>query len=212
MRKNIFIFLFLMCLCISLRAQQGVSVTSMSPKLRKFLSENPKAFQLLTNTFFKVFTNRTVQLSYFYSEDESVARACHKYPAEAVVSILIRENQQPMDEYIGLLFEAINSTGEKRFKEILEKAQAGTISKKDFAKEIIKIEFSAVKHTRDLLKGLKLNESESAKSYFYKRFSGCPDNYEDFEAYSKKVSPERDAIENYEAQYDWLRNTKEVTQ
>ena len=64
---------------------------------------------------------------------------------ESVVLITIRENQQPADEFICLIFEALNSEGEKHFQEIIKRAEPGILSRTNFASEILKVEFEAVK-------------------------------------------------------------------
>jgi len=113
--------------------------------------------------------------------------------------------QEPLDEFICLLFEIINSTNEKHFMELAAKAQAGEISKEDFVRGIDGIEFMAMKRTRDLLRGIKFAKTDTANSYNYKRLSETPDNFDDFLLYRKKVSPHRDARKEYEAKYDFLR-------
>jgi hypothetical protein len=124
-----------------------------------------------------------------------------------VVGIAIRENQQSSDEFICLLFEVLNSEGEKRFQEIYQKAKDGTLSKTNFVNEILKVEFEAVKRTRELIRGLNLNKKEISESYFYNRYIECPNKFEDFLSYKKKASPQRDQIKEYEMQYDSLRKT-----
>src|SRR5205809_7066972 len=81
----------------------------LSPKLRQFLQAHPPALAELTNSFDAAFTNRTIQIYYFYETDESMARAYHYYPKDLSVVIVLRENQEPSDELITLLFELINS-------------------------------------------------------------------------------------------------------
>ncbi len=193
-------------LCASAVAQQGDVSTIVSPKLREFLGKNQKALHVLTNTISEAFSNRTFQVYYFYSDDDSIGRASHYYPDESVVGILIRENQQPLDEFISLLFESINSTSEKHFQQVFEKVKSGAISKSDFVKEMDRTEFIAIKRTRDALKGIPVTKNEAGESYFYKRFVECPDGFDDFVAYSKKVaSPHRDTTKEWEAKYDFLR-------
>jgi len=177
-----------------------------SPKLRQFLTANPEASRMLSNVLSEAFSNRTVQLYYFYSEDESVARACHYYPDESSVSIRVRENQQPCDEYIILIYEMLNSEGEKRFRKIFHEAQSGTVTKEDFIRSILQQEFEAYKRTQSLLKTFKLGKGEIAKSYYYNRFFHMPGDFEEFLAYQKKVSPKRDPVKEYGSQYDYLRS------
>lgn len=208
MQKKIIILFLSLLLCFSSWAQQTNILSSASPKLRQFLIDHPTASKLLTNTLSEAFSDRTVQLYYFYSDDESVARAVHYYPHESAVVIAIRENQEPSDEFFCLIFEMLNSEGEKRFQRIFKKAASGTMSRTDFANEMLKVEFEAVKRMRDLVGNLKFNDKEIAKSHYYKRFIECPNKFEDFLAYTEKLSsPHQSPAKEYEAQYDLLRKT-----
>lgn len=211
MHKKIIILFLPLLLCVSSWAQQTNILNSnysVSPKLRQFITDHPTATKLLANTLAETFSNRTVQLYYFYSDDESVPRAFHYYPDESVVGITIRENQQSSDEFICLLFEVLNSEREKRFREIYQKAKDGSLSKTDFVNAVLETEFEAVKRTRDLIRDLNLNKKEISESYYYNRLIECPNKFTDFLSYKKKVSPQRDQIKEYEMQYDSLRNTK----
>jgi len=188
-------------------------LNKVSPKLRQFLIEHPTALRPLTNVLSVAFAERTLQLYYFYSDDESVARASHDYPDESVVAIFIRENQQPLDEFISLIFEAQNSTSEKQFLKLFAKAKSGAISKNDFARDIVRLEFDATKRTRDLLEGIKLGRGEIKKSHYYKLCKDVPNDFEEFLLYSKRVSaPQRDIIKHYEAIYDSLRKQDPLPQ
>ncbi|HTA94662.1 MAG TPA: hypothetical protein VK769_00915 [Verrucomicrobiae bacterium] len=210
MQKKIIILFLPLLLCVSSWAQQTNILSSnysVSPKLRQFITDHSTASKLLTNALSEAFSNRTVQLYYFYTDDESTARAFHYYPDESVVGIVIRENQQPPDEFICLLFEVLNSEGEKRFQEIYQKAKDGTLSKGDFVNAVSKVEFEAIKRTRDLIHDLNLNKKEISESYYYNRLIQCPDKFEDFLSYKKKVSPQRDQVKEYEMDYDSLRKT-----
>jgi hypothetical protein len=208
-KKLLLVFLYL--LCLSSWAQEtnflnyNYFVYSASPKLRQFIADHTAASKLLTNAFSEAFSNRTVQLFYFYSDDESIPRAFHYYPDESVVGISIRENQKSSDEFICLLFEVLNSESEKHFQEIYQKAKDGILSKADFVNALFKTEFEAVKKTRDLIRDLNLNKREISESYYYNRLIECPNKFEDFLTYKKKVSPHRDQIKEYEMQYDALR-------
>jgi hypothetical protein len=213
MQKKIIILFLPLLLCVSSWAQQTNVLNSnysVSPKLRQFIIDHPGASKMLTKALSEAFSNRTVQLYYFYSDDESIPRAYHYYPSESVVGICIRENQQPVDEFITFLFEVLNSEGEKHFQEIIQKAKSGTISKTNFATEILKVEFEAVKRTRDLIGNLKLNKKEISESDYYNRFVECPNKFEAFLSYTKKVSlhGDRDSIKDYETQYDLLRKSQ----
>lgn len=195
-------------LCWASWAQETNLLRGASPKLSKFLAEHPTALKALNHAFSDAFQERTVGLQYFYSEDEHQAKAFHFYPQNAglpQVLICVRENQCPLDEFIGVIFEIVNSKGEARFKQIVERGKAGTISRTEFARAILKVEFDADKTIRDLLRRLELREKDKAKSYYYGRYRSLPDDFEGYLSFIKRVSPKRDAIGDYELQYDIMR-------
>lgn len=192
--------------CVSSFAEESKILGTFSPKLRQFVIGHPGALQILTNTLSEAFSNRTVQLYYFYSNDKSLPVSYHYYPSESAVGICILENQTPLDEFSTFVFEAVNSEGEKHFQELSHRAEVGDISRTDYATEIMRVEFTAVKRTGDLLCNLKPNDKEIFDSHTYKHFFECPKKFEDFLIYTKNISlPERDPFEEYEAQYDLLR-------
>ena len=100
-----------------------------SPGLEQFINSHHGTLELLTNTLFEAFSNKTVVLYYFYTEDKSRPQAGHYYPNDATVEIMLEENEAPVDQFIGFIFEAVNSEGEKNFKHICLQAEAGEISK-----------------------------------------------------------------------------------
>jgi hypothetical protein len=209
MKRRIILFIVAALCCQSVWAQEGNFQYKFSPKLQQFLMSHPDARQVLTNVTSETFSNKLIQIYYFYTDDESTPKAFHYYPTETVVGIGVRENLQPLDEFTCLTFEAINAQGEKRFREICQMAGSGQISRSDFAQEILKQEFKAAKKARDLLKGLKLGKKEKTGASAYENLLGCPDKFEDFLIYTKKVSSaDRDPIEEYEKQYDSLRRSQ----
>src|SRR6185295_18820026 len=110
--------------------------STVSPKLRQFLTDHPAAALTLSNTLAEAFTVRTYRIYYFYSDDESIPRAAHTYAGPSTVWITVRENQQPADEFVGILFEALNSEGGQRFGELADLARAGRITKTNFVREV----------------------------------------------------------------------------
>jgi hypothetical protein len=107
-----------MLLCASSWAQQTNIVSAASPKLKKFISNHPEAAKIFTNAISSAFSNKTVQLYYFYSDDESEARAYHYYPNTVgmpEVIVCVRENQSSLDEFITILFETLNTKQEAGF-------------------------------------------------------------------------------------------------
>jgi len=183
---------------------QGYSAAlkGLSPKLKQFMADHPAASASLSKALSEAFGNRHLELYYFYSDDESVARAEHYYPNPTSVTIVVRENQLPCDECICLLFEVLNSEGEPRFQQLGAMAKAGTISKVEYATEVLRQEFQATKKTRDLIATFGLGQDEIAESWSYNRFIQCPDDFAAFLPYLRKVSPNRHAFEDYERYYD----------
>jgi hypothetical protein len=84
-------------------------------------------------------------------------------------------------------------------------ARSGIISREGYAREKLKVEFEAEKGTRDALLALKLSNKETAGSAEYGLYVGCPNKFEDFLPYLKKVSRHGDVFQAYESLYDSLR-------
>lgn len=210
MRKKYTYSFLLVLLCFCARAQDTNILSMVSPKLRQFLVDHPQASMTLSNVISEAFPTRTVQLYYFYTEDDSIGRAFHYYPAESVVGICIRENQKPCDECICLIFEILNSEGEKRFKQLSEQAKDGAVSKTNFVREIMRQEFQAVKKVQSLISDFKLGRKELSESHYYAIYIQCPQDFEAFLAYKVKVSPKRDQIAEYERMYDSLQPRKSL--
>jgi hypothetical protein len=204
MRKIIVLIALPILLCLSSLGEDGGVLNMASPKLKQFLANHSAASQTLVAAISESFSNRTVQLYYFYSNDEARPRALHYYPGDSAVGLAIRENQEPCDEYLCLIFEILNSQGEKRFKDLMEQAKAGTVSRKDFARGIMRQEFQAVQRVRGMLDGLKLSPEEKGASYYFKMFADCPDDFEKFLTYKPK-GVTREPLKEYEQQYDSLR-------
>src|SRR5271167_2793647 len=112
MLKKLSAILLAILSCISSQAQGTNIYSMMSPQLREFLATHPGASKSLSDTFSEAFSNRVVQLYYFYTDDESGPQALHYYLNESSVVIGIRENQEPGDQCYCLIFEILNSEGE----------------------------------------------------------------------------------------------------
>jgi hypothetical protein len=193
-------------LALSIAAQTNHALDIVSPKLRDFLVHNGKAYEVFTNCLNQAFSNRRLELYYFYSNNESKPRASHYYKDETTVCVVIRENQLPLDEYICLVFELINSMSESQFSELISRARTGDISKDDFAREMSRTEFLAIKRTRDVLKDIVIAKGKIRESYYYKRFIECPDSFADFMVYRRSIaSPHRDAMNEWREKYEFLR-------
>jgi hypothetical protein len=152
------------------RAEESWLQGNLSPGLKEFMASHREALRTLTNSFSEVFSNRSVRVLYFYSNNESEAKAYHFYPGTvgiAEVFICIREDQKPLDQFITLLFETLNSRGEAEFAKLVESARSRNVSKQAFARGILRIEFEATKSTRDLLIPLKASKKEMKESHYY---------------------------------------------
>jgi hypothetical protein len=209
--RNLFIITFFVCLSgwTPSWAQQNTVESRMSPKLRQFLKSHPAALSMLTSSISEVFSHRTVSLVYFYSDNNSEAPAYHYYPNTfglPEVVICVRENVQPLDEFVDLYFETLNSRGETRFAVIQDKVRAGKISKDDFVRELLRVEFDAIKDARDSLLMLKFSRKEISRSHGYRQFAECPSEFEEFISYTKRLNKgKRDLLMEYGEQYDSLR-------
>lgn len=209
MLKQIATLLLVTSSCLLCRAGGTNIFSVMSPDLRQFLATHPGASESLSNTLSEAFAGRSIQLYYFYSDDQNVARAFHYYPDASSVGIVIQENQQPSDQSICLIFEMLNSEGEKQFQALSEQAQAGTISKTNFVIGILRQEFEAVQRMKALLPHFKLSKLEMAKSHYYMLYLDCPNTFDGFLSYSKHLWSSgkyvSDRIVYYEQQYDSLQ-------
>lgn len=206
MNKHLLGILLLALSSSSCPASETNFVTTLSPKLRSLLSSNQAALGILSNAYCA--RTSSVQVTYFYSEDDSQARAAHFYPnivGTANVLLCIRENQRPLDEFVCIFYELLNSKNQSRFEALVQKAKAGVVRKEEFVTALMRIEFESDLAVRDVLKQMKLTKEDKAQSYFYSRLVNCPDDFEEAETYRRKVSPARDVRKEYEAKYDELR-------
>jgi hypothetical protein len=185
-------------------AQQTELTNSVSPKLRQFLFTHPKVTTVLSNAISEAFSNRTVRIFYFYSNDKSVAPAGHYYPDESSVGIILRENQEPGDECLCLIFEIFNSMGEKRFRELGAEAASRSISREDFVKGMVTQEFEAVKKMKLLTKDIMLSGDEMKRCHYYKLFADSPDDFAHYLIYMRKTSAPRNQEKDYGDLYDSL--------
>jgi hypothetical protein len=177
--------------------------STVSPKLRQFLADHPTASQALSNALSEAFGSRRVSLYYFYGDDET-SEAWHYYPSQFSVGVVVRENQQPCDECICLMYEVVNSESENRYQELWEAAKTKSASKEDFVRELMRQEFRACKKTQALVSELKLTEKEIAGSATYERFTQCPTDFEKFLSLQSKAPPKYNLLRRYGDIYDSL--------
>jgi hypothetical protein len=208
-RLSCFILTVSIISCYSSRAKDTTIQERCSPTFRQFLSAHPAALQSLTNAMLEAFGQRTRSLFYFYSDDETMPRSYHDFPNESKVSIYVRENQEPVDEFICLIFDAQNAANDKRYSDLFDKARTGAISKNDFAREMSQLELDAIKQTRDILNKIAIGASEGRKSDYCKLFEDTPDDLDKFLVYNKKLTPSRNIFKELEAKYDFLRKDQD---
>jgi hypothetical protein len=187
---------------IAVSAGESKLTTQMSPKLKEFLSFHPKELSLLTNFVVGSFSNKTVRIMYYYSEDGADARAYHYYPDAKTVSIVLKENQEVCDEFICILFELINSQSQSLFVSLSREVAAGSIDKNEFAREVLKREHQAMLRAKNLLRQVNPSK-EIASCYSYQRLAECADKFEEFYENIRSKTPE--IIKNYEEMYDVMR-------
>ena len=176
----------------------------MSASLKAFLSTNAAMRKALDGVISELPSGSALHLKYAPSASGSVARATHGYDESGII-VSLAADQQPYDEFIGLYFEIANSISRKSFEALMEEARAGTIAKDKFPFEILRIEFRAVKRTRDVIRSIAISAEQQRTSYFYPRFSDCPDDFDAFLAYRKRVSPKRNPIDDYKQLYEKLQ-------
>ena len=139
------VVLLLMFLCPPSWAQEIKILDMVSPNLREFLLKRPKDLECLTNVLSSAFKSRKVELFYYYSSNESSPRFFQTYPSELAVNISIRENQKPVDQFICLLYEALNSEGAEAIGELCRKAKSGDVSRIAFAMGCLRSNLMALK-------------------------------------------------------------------
>jgi hypothetical protein len=200
---------FLLASIVSSRcADEDWLFSRLSPDLKKFMVGHPAALTVLSNVFSETFSNRSVHVTYFYSTNEAEARAFHFNPGLAGVAdvfICVRENQHPLDQFTTLLFESLNFCNDKQFKNLVEEAYNGSVSKDVFVNTITRLEFTAMVKTRSLLVPLQFSKEEIKQSRLYTLQMDCPLDFKDYVAYLKAINSQLAIVKVYEDQYDELR-------
>lgn len=187
--------------------QPGKPPVTLSPKLTHFLAEHPGISVTLSNALSEALSGRALEIYYYYTDNESAPKAHHHYMGDSsTVGIFVRENQPACDECISVLFEAVNSKGEKRFRELWEAAKSGAISKEAFVTETLRQEFEAVKRTQSLLAQFRLTDEEVARSQSYSQFANTPNGFKEFLDQVEEQSQGTTRIA-YEQLYDRIRRS-----
>jgi hypothetical protein len=184
-------------------AREGDYKEALSPKVRQFLLANPDTAKVMESVYDEAFTKRgkVLTLHYFYTECASCPGAAHFFEDDSVVMITVREDQAPLDEYLSIVFEMLNSMGEKRFRELEGKAIAGDISREDYVLETRRNEFLAFRRLKELVRPLKIPEVDAKQSLYYKSFSKYGN---DFGLFNDAIS-KRTVKDDYDKDYDILR-------
>jgi hypothetical protein len=190
-------------LCASSYGQQA-----MSPSLSEFLTAHPEAQTALSNVLCEAQSIRPVHLYYFYASERCHLPTMHRYLDDgSVLGIFVRENEPACDQCIDIIFEALNSKGEKRFMELLDQAKSGGISRQDYVRDIQRQELEAVVAVKQLVSKFRLSTKEASESRSYKEFLESPTEFGKFVAYSRKTS-QGQYEKFYEQQYDSLRASR----
>lgn len=178
--------------------------TGLSPKLTRFLSQEPAAGAAFSNVIATSLQGQTIQLYYFYSTNEMHPRAYHSYPAPNALIICVRENQEAMDEFLCLSYEAINSTNRRSYQELIDRATYGQIARLEFVKGMMLLEHSATRSMQNFLKQSGFNTNSTVASYYLLRFWNSPETFEAAVAYQRTNSP-RNLAEEYGQDFDRLK-------
>ena len=205
MRGRVAILLFALSICSSIAQFDNVERRE-SPGLKEFTGLHPKAAQILRNKLAEAFSNRTVKLYYFYPATNSEPTAFHYYPNTTGledVFICVSESQKPIDQYISLLFEVINSKRATKLLKLWEDGCAGAISAETYATEVTRLEFESLKETRNLLSTLDIESPALAGSRERQKYGHLPEGFDDYLASVKKDSP--DTLRRYENQIDKMK-------
>src|SRR5580658_3577228 len=104
------IFLWLLP-ALEVISQESNIFTSLSPNLRRFIEAHEGAAIIFNQVLSEAFAKKRVAVYYFYSTNEP--DAYHFCNATNEVVIAIRQGQQPLDEFVCLTYEALNSEDEK---------------------------------------------------------------------------------------------------
>jgi hypothetical protein len=195
------VILILLCLSLSTSAK---AQDTFSPRLIKFLESHPAASCTFSNEIMKAkgTANNRIEIFYFYNNDPNALTAHHNMFAQTTeIAIFVLEGQEPCDEYLDILFEVLNLSGDKRFQELYQQAMSGSISRSNFVSEMLRQEFQTVKTLQHLIPSLRLTPQEISKSKDYDIWLHSPDDFDDFVIYSRKHSGGRVEM-LYEHYYD----------
>ena len=211
-KTNLTFLLGAICLVvISCGRNPPLFLDSGSSQIKNLLENNPSLMREYTSIANKYFHNKAFQIQYVENKNQDQAPAYHYYTTfqdKTVVVVVLRGRKIPIDEFICLLFEMINSNGEDVFKKITIEAQSGLISRDDFPVKVLEKEFAAVLELKKILLSLEIDKEMLKDSAFYYKFMNSPDDFAKFLDYIKdKNITHRDIVDSYLKQYDrFIRN------
>lgn len=189
--------------------QEPSILAQVSPKLRQFIADHPAASKALTNALHEV-AARHLAVFYFYTADETRPPALHHSPDESSLVVTLRENAQPCDEFICLLYEIVNAKSDETYRALFKEAKTGTISKERFIDSVFEKEFVAAKEMKLLITNLGLTPAEADGSRNLQVFRQCPDTFAEFLTQVKADTNSNFQLKSYEEQYDAVRNHSSV--
>jgi hypothetical protein len=102
----------------------------LSPKVREFISRHGEVNQILVDVFMdQPPPNHDMRLYYFYTEDVAAAPAYYYWMGSNHVVIAVSESQKPVDEFIEIIFEMINSERDQKWQQLSQEAAHGRIGR-----------------------------------------------------------------------------------
>lgn len=169
------------------KATTAEFVNALSPQLRQFLRDHVAASNYLTGILDVQTSVRSLGIE--YTNDLRGTTACHVSPKPDLSVIWICKDQQPIDEYLDVVFELFNSSHEEKFRKVEDEARAKRISRRNFVKQIVKIEYESHAKLKSDLPLLKFSAKDIAASSNYEYgFVNGPGNFEDFFSWVKNGS------------------------
>jgi tetratricopeptide (TPR) repeat protein len=194
----------------SVSDMQTAFVKSLSPQLQKFLRENPSASKYLNSILEVQLQVRSI--SVVYTNDLAGPTADHYCPKPDRAVIELENNQAPLDEYLGLVYELFNSSHNEKFQELHDKARAKKIPKRDYVRALISVEQESYMKLKSDLPHVNFSAKDIAASATYESHLNVPENVEEFFLKTKNAPEEWSPPRDYGEMYDRLsgRNLEKV--
>jgi tetratricopeptide (TPR) repeat protein len=175
---------------------------TLSPELQQFLRENDSASKYLAGIL--EVQLRVRAFTVIYTTNYFGSTACHVNKRPDLAEIWLSKGEEPLDEYLSLVYELLNSSHEEKFRNVREQASAKKISRRDFIREFIKIEQEAHLKLKADLRKLALSDKDIASSRQYELQLKMPDTFEEFYLGCKNVSDDWSPARDYSQMYDSL--------